>query len=110
VDKSDNRVSGSGEATQINFTASILMQIFPASPVHPYIGIGIGVGRVTIWAEGSYQNELGTMRDTYDKKPFVPVGHIPVGIVGNINDKYLVRVEGGFKNGFYFGGGLVLNL
>ena len=60
---------------------------------------------MSIWAEGSYQDELGTtIRDTYQKKIFVPVGHIPVGIMGNINDKFLLRAEAGFKNGFYFGG------
>jgi hypothetical protein len=39
----------------------------------------------------------------------VPVGHIPVGIMGNINDKFLLRAEAGFKNGFYFGGSMVIN-
>ena len=29
--------------------------------------------------------------------------------MGNINDKFLFRVEAGFKNGFYFGGSLVVN-
>ncbi len=110
VKSSDNRVLGSGEVTQVNFTATILVHIFPSSPVHPYIGGGVGVGRMSIWAEGSYHNELGTIRDTYEKKTFVPVGHIPVGIIGNIDDKYLIRAEAGFKNGFYFGGSVVINL
>jgi hypothetical protein len=111
VENFDNRVFGSGEVTQVNFTATILMHIFPSSPIHPYIGGGIGIGHMSIWAEGSYQDELGTtIRDTYEKKFFVPVGHIPVGIIGNINDKYIIRVEAGFKNGFYFGGSVVINL
>jgi hypothetical protein len=109
VDESDPRLSGSGEATQVNFTASILMHIFLASPVHPYLGIGVGVGRISIWAEGSYQNELGTISDSYEKKTFVPVGHLPVGIIANIHDRFLVRAEAGFKNGFYFGGGFTVN-
>jgi len=109
VDESDPLLSGYGEATQVNFTASILIHVFPASPVHPYLGIGIGLGRISIWAEGSYQNELGTISDTYEKKTFVPVGHLPFGVIGNIHDKFLVRVEAGFKNGFYFGGGFAVN-
>jgi hypothetical protein len=106
----DNRVSGSGEVTQMNFSATILMHVFPSSPIHPYIGAGIGIGHIKIWAEGSYQDELGTtIRDTYGKKSIVPVGHIPVGIIGNINDKFIMRAEAGFKNGFYFGGSVVVN-
>lgn len=109
VEKEDKLFLGSGEITQVNFTATILVHIFPASPVHPYIGAGIGIGRLSAWAEGSYQEHGVTLRDTYDKKTFVPVGHIPVGIMGNINDKYMIRAEAGFKNGFYFGGSLVVN-
>ncbi len=111
VENYDNRVFGEGEITQVNFTATILMHIFPSSPIHPYIGGGIGIGHISIWAEGSYQDELGTtIRESYEKKIIVPVGHIPIGIIGNINDKFMVKAEAGFKNGFYFGAGAVVNL
>jgi hypothetical protein len=109
VEKEDKRFSGSGEITQVNFTATLLVHIFPASPIHPYVGAGIGIGRMSVWAEGSYTEHGITIRDTYAKKVFVPVGHIPVGIVGNINDRCLLRAEAGFKNGFYCGGSLVVN-
>lgn len=109
VEKEDKLFLGSGEITQVNFTATILVHIFPASPVHPYIGAGIGIGHLSAWAEGSYQEHGITLRDTYEKKAFVPVGHIPLGIMGNINDKFMIRAEAGFKNGFYFGGSLVVN-
>ena len=29
--------------------------------------------------------------------------------MGNIRDKFLIRAEVGFKNGFYFGGGVTVN-
>jgi len=110
VENYDNRLYGSGEVTQVNLTATILMHIFPSSPVHPYIGGGIGIGRMSIWADGSYQDELGTtIHKTYDKKIFVPVGHIPIGIIANINNKFILRAEAGFKNGFYFGGSFAVN-
>ena len=110
VENYDTRIFGSGEVSQLNLTATILMHIFPSSPIHPYIGGGIGFGRMSIWAEGIHQDELGTtIRDTYQKKVFVPVGHIPVGIMGNINDQFLLRAEAGFKNGFYFGGSVTIN-
>jgi hypothetical protein len=110
VEQYNNRFFGSGEITQLNITATILMHIFPASPIHPYVGAGIGIGRMSIFAEGSYQDELGTtIRDSYQKKLIVPVGHLPVGVIGNIRDKFLLRAEAGFKNGFYFGGSVAIN-
>jgi hypothetical protein len=110
VEQYNNRLFGSGEITQLNIAATILMHIFPTSPIHPYIGAGIGISRMSIFAEGAYQDELGTtIRDSFQKKLFVPVGHIPVGIMGNINNKFLLRAEAGFKNGFYFGGSVVIN-
>jgi hypothetical protein len=110
VNQFDNRLFGSGEITQISFTATILMHIFPSSPIHPYIGGGIGIGRLSIFAEGSYMDELGTtIRKSVIEKLFLPVGHIPIGIMGNFADRLIVRAEAGFKNGFYFGGSLVIN-
>ena len=110
VEQYNNRLFGSGEITQLNFTATILMHIFPSSPIHPYIGAGIGIGSMSIFADGAYQDELGTtIRDSIQKKLIVPVGHIPVGIIGNIMDKFLIRAEAGFKNGFYFGGSVAIN-
>jgi hypothetical protein len=110
VEQSDpHRYFCSGEITQISFTATILLHIFPSSPIHPYIGSGIGIGRMSISAEGTAQDELGTtIRKTVLEKIFIPVGHIPVGIMGNINDKFVLRVEAGFKNGFYFGGSMAI--
>jgi hypothetical protein len=111
VEQSDeHRYFGSGEITQINFTATILMHIFPSSPIHPYIGGGIGIGRISISAEGTAQDELGTtIHKIVLENLFLPVGHIPIGIIGNILDKVILRAEAGFKNGFYFGGSVAIN-
>jgi hypothetical protein len=110
VEQYDPRLFGSGEITQISFTATILMHIFPTSPLHPYIGGGIGIGRLSIYAEGSYADELGTtIRKTVLEKIFLPVGHIPIGIVGNIANRFIMRAETGFKNGFYLGASVVIS-
>ncbi len=111
VEQFDNRLFGSGEITQVNFTATILMHIFPSSPIHPYIGGGIGIGRMSIFAEGSYQDELGTtIRDSPTRTNCsCRLAISRWAIMGNINDKFLLRAEAGFKNGFYFGGSMVVN-
>jgi len=106
----NNRLFGTGEITQISFSATILMHLFPTFPFHPYIGSGIGIGRLSIFAEGSYMDELGTtIHKSIIEKLFLPVGHIPIGVIGNIADKISLRAETGFKNGFYFSGSVVIN-
>lgn len=104
------RKFGSGEISQLSATATILMHIFPRLPVHPYIGAGIGIGRISIWSEGVHSDELGTeVKETYRKNMIIPVGHLPVGIIARLGRNFEIRLEGGFKNGFYFGGGVVYN-
>ncbi len=103
-------LTGKGEVTQLNLTATIIMSIFPGSPVHPYIGGGLGVGKIDIWYEGTYTDELGTeVTDRYEEGRIIPVVHVPVGIIINIKNRLEIRIEGGFKNGFYAGAGVVLN-
>jgi opacity protein-like surface antigen len=105
INQQDRQLNGAGEVVQINVTASILLHLFPSLPVHPYIGAGIGLGRISVWSEGTYQDELGTtIKDSTNQSYVIPVGHIPVGISVNIMNKFEIRVEGGFKNGFYVGG------
>lgn len=99
---------GMGEATQFSVTITWLLNMFPSWTVHPYIGGGIGVGRVTFWAEGSYTDPGSgyVIKETYNENLIVPVLHIPIGITASLGDNAELRVEGGFKNGFYFGGAL----
>lgn len=103
-------LTGRGDVTQVSLTATILMNIFPSSPVHIYMGGGVGVGKISIWYEGSYVDELGTeITDDYKEDRIIPVAHIPVGIIINLKNRFEIRIEGGFKNGFYAGAGVVLN-
>lgn len=108
IEQHNRQLDGSGEVTQLSLTATVLLNIFPSLPVHPYIGAGIGIGKTSIWSEGTYRDELGTeITDSYKKDIIIPVGHVPVGIKVSLFNKVEVRIEGGFKNGFYFGGGAV---
>lgn len=99
--------NGQGEVTQLSLTATILINLFPRLPVHPYIGFGLGVEKVSFWAEGSYTDDLGNeIKETYKENRVFPVGHIPIGIAAYIGEQVELRLEGGFKNGFYLGGSL----
>lgn len=105
------KIYWSNEISQISLTATIFLNIFPSFPVHPYIGAGIGIEKISIWSEGVYKDELGTeIKENYNKSYPLPVGHIPIGIIVNIFDRVEVRLEGGFKNGFYIGGSAVYYL
>lgn len=109
-EQNHRRLEGAGEITQINITASIIMSLFPNLPVHPYFGAGLGIGRVSIWYEGTYTDELGTqITERYENKRVIPVGHVPIGIAINFKNRVLARVEGGFKNGFYLGAAININ-
>lgn len=108
-EQSHRRLEGTGEITQINITATIIMSLFPNLPVHPYFGAGLGVGRVSVWYEGTYTDEVGTqITDRYENDRFIPVGHVPIGIAINFKNRVLARIEGGFKNGFYLGAALTI--
>jgi opacity protein-like surface antigen len=103
-------LNGIGEVKQLSLTATVLMNIFPSSPIHLYVGAGVGVGRISIWYEGSYVDELGTeVTDSYEEDRIIPVAHVPIGVIINYRDKVELRIEGGFKNGFYAGAGVVIN-
>ena len=97
-----------GEVIQLNLSATVLINFFPKWVVHPYIGFGLGAGRGSYWYEGIEEDEIGVETKKIEKGDlFVPVAHLPIGIVGNISDKVEIRLEGGFKNGFYLGMGVV---
>jgi hypothetical protein len=109
VSQDDARIKGFGEVQQINFTATIIMTLLPGLPIRPYIGGGIGIGYINIKSDTKHIDNLGTTVDeTMDIKKIIPVGHIPVGIMIHPGKNMEIRVEGGFKNGFYFGGSFVL--
>ncbi|MCP4213948.1 MAG: hypothetical protein GY765_04785 [bacterium] len=109
-EKNHRSLNGVGEIEQYSLTATIIMSLFPSSSIHPYIGAGLGIGRIDIWYEGTYTDDVGTqVTEDYGEKRFIPVAHVPIGVKINLNERFEIRLEGGFKNGFYLGGGLAVN-
>lgn len=108
ISQDDSRIEGFGEVNQISFTATIIMTFLPGFPIRPYIGGGIGIGYINLKSDAEHVDELGTTVDeSFHIKKIIPVGHLPVGIMINPGKNMELRIEGGFKNGFYFGGALV---
>jgi opacity protein-like surface antigen len=109
-EQNHRRLEGSGEISQVSLTATIIMSLFPNLPVHPYFGAGLGVGKISIWYEGTYTDEVGTqITDRYEDDRIIPVAHVPIGIALHFKDRVTVHIEGGFKNGFYLGAALTIN-
>ncbi len=109
--KDSKQLDIEGEVSQVNLTFTLLVGIFPSWAVHPYFGIGLGVGKAYVWSEGTYADDdpNTAVKETYLQNLFVPVVHLPVGFMINISNKVEIRLEGGFKNGFYVGGAVVYN-
>ena len=109
LSQDDSRIEGFGEVHQASFTATIIMSLFPGLPVRPYIGGGIGIGYIHLKSEAKHIDELGTTIDeSFDEKKIIPVGHLPVGIMIFPAKNLELRIEGGFKNGFYFSAAAVI--
>ncbi len=90
-------------------TFSTQFDIFPSFPIHPFFGLGIGASYL------SYNVELLTteggeeIRKIGKGKVIIPAFHFPVGLrlfIGEIAD---LKLETGFKNGFYLIGGISFN-
>ncbi|MEN8222336.1 MAG: hypothetical protein ABFR36_03670 [Acidobacteriota bacterium] len=109
ISQDDSRIYGFGEVSQVSFTATIIMSLLPGLPVRPYIGGGIGIGYLHIKSEAKHIDELGTTIDeSFNEKKLIPVGHLPVGIMIFPSRNLELRIEGGFKNGFYFSGAIAI--
>lgn len=90
-------------------TFSTQFDIFPSFPIHPFFGLGLGASYL------SYRVELLTIEDGEEVRKIgkdnliIPVFHFPVGLRLYIGEKIDLKMESGFKNGFYFIGGLSFN-
>jgi len=96
----DVPVVGGGAVDLVAGTVTAYWDIKPSSPLHPFVGIGLGLG----YAEGTYDRE----DETVTVKEFVPVLHIPVGLMLNLGPNFGVAVEGRVIDGISWGGMLQL--
>lgn len=97
VEEGEDLEYGKIDASLISLTATALWNILPTKPVNPYIGIGLGIGYLK--GKGKSEDEEKSVSAT------IPVLHIPVGLNIKASDKFHIIIEGGFRDGFYGGGG-----
>jgi hypothetical protein len=99
--------NGIGAIDQLTLSTTMIINIFPRWVAHPYIGLGVGIGKIAIWAEGSYTDNQGLiLKDTFRENRVIPVLHLPLGLIIHAGNTFEIKLEGGFKNGFYVGGGI----
>ncbi len=97
----DDGVTGRGEVSLLAATLTVYWDLFAASPVHPFLGLGIGYARM--W--GSYEEDGIAVHVRED----LPAVHLPVGLAVQLGRYLTLRGEARVLNGFSLGGNLMLN-
>ena len=92
----DAPIESGGEVDLIAAAMTLYWDFYSSSPLHPYAGLGLGLG----YAEGRYERE--GERISVDE--FLPVVHVPVGLVLNLGERVGLSVEARFIDGFSWGG------
>lgn len=98
AEEGDDLEYGKIDVSLISLTATALWSILPTKPVNPYIGIGLGVGLLKGTGKSKDEPEESVSAT-------IPVLHIPIGLNIKASDKFHISIEGGFRDGFYAGGG-----
>ncbi len=88
----------------LTFTA--YFDIFASFPVHPYFGLGIGASYLSYTVELIQKEGEEEIRKMGKDNLIIPVFHLPFGIKVNIGEFGDLKLETGFKNGFYLLGGI----
>jgi opacity protein-like surface antigen len=89
---------GSVEMTAVTLTG--YWNLFPSWWLHPYIGLGVGVG----WFKGEYADENGPIT----VEGWLPVVHVPVGLALELGRALQLSAEVRFIDGFTGGAALLL--
>jgi hypothetical protein len=100
TDSSSAPQAGSGDITMLALTVTCYWNILPAAPVHPYVGLGLGVG----YFEGTIQEEA----DVVEVSTLLPVLHVPFGLALELGEHLQLALEARIVNGIAAGGLLQL--
>ncbi len=98
TDEYDPPTAAGGDIKMLSFTATGYWTAFPSWYVHPYVGLGIGVGY--------FKGSLTKDDDLTEVSLWLPVVHIPLGIAVELGDRFQICVETRFIDGITAGGAL----
>jgi len=102
-----NSIIGKIDSTQHSITATLLFNFFDFSPVNPYLGIGLGLGKIDIWVSGQLVKDIEVSEQ--DRIGLIlPVFCFPLGLRFKVQNSFIIKIETGFQNGFYLCGYLSL--
>ncbi|MFQ6081976.1 MAG: hypothetical protein ACE5WD_01295 [Candidatus Aminicenantia bacterium] len=102
-EKKSKAIKGRINFTQYSITISTVFNFFDHSPINPYLGIGLGVGKLNIFVAGQLVQNI-EVEEEDEVSLILPVLHIPLGLRFKIKDVLNIKIETGFQNGFYASG------
>lgn len=100
ADDNDRPTVADGSVKMTAVTLTGYWSLFPSWPLHPYVGLGFGVG----WFEGEYADENGPIKE----EGWLPVVHVPVGLALELGRALQLSAEARFIDGFTGGAALLL--
>jgi opacity protein-like surface antigen len=90
--------AGSGDISMLAFTVTGYWSIVPGGVIHPYLGLGLGIG----YFKGTIQEEA----DIVEVETLLPVLHIPMGLALELGPHVQLSLEARIINGIAAGGAL----
>jgi len=100
TDESSAPQAGSGDISMLAFTVTGYWNIIPAGVIHPYLGLGLGIG----YFEGTIREE----DDLVEVNTLLPVLHVPIGLALELGEHVQLSLEARVINGIAAGGALQL--
>ena len=101
--RSWDSIKGSIDLTQYLLNVSAIFNFFNNLPLNPYLGIGLGIGKLNIFVRGQLVKDI-EVEEQDEIGIYTPVLYTPLGLRLKIDDLFDIKAEAGFQSGFYISG------
>ncbi len=98
--RNSDSIRGSIDLIQYSTSVSTIFNFFNKLPLNPYLGVGLGVGKLDVFVKGQLVKDI-EVEEQDEIGLYVPVLYLPVGLRLKFDDLFEIKVETGFHNGFY---------